>query len=46
VLRPLADVAPDLEHPTLYARVRELLADLEDEHTIRAGAYPARGYED
>jgi 2-amino-4-hydroxy-6-hydroxymethyldihydropteridine diphosphokinase len=46
VLRPLADVAPDLEHPTLYARVRELLADLEDEHTIRAGAYPARWYED
>ena len=46
VLRPLADVAPDLEHPTLYATVRELLADLADEHTIRAGGYPARWFED
>ncbi len=46
VLRPLADVAPDLEHPTLYATVRELLAGLEDEHTVRAGAYPARWFED
>jgi len=46
VLRPLADVAPDLEHPTLYATVRELLADLADEHTVRAGAYPARWFED
>jgi 2-amino-4-hydroxy-6-hydroxymethyldihydropteridine diphosphokinase len=46
VLRPLADVAPDLEHPTLYATVRELLADLADEHTVRAGGYPARWFED
>ena len=46
VLRPLADVAPDLEHPTLYVTVRELLADLADEHTVRAGAYPARWFED
>jgi 2-amino-4-hydroxy-6-hydroxymethyldihydropteridine diphosphokinase len=46
VLRPLADVAPDLEHPTLYATVRELVADLGDEHTVRAGSYPARWFED
>jgi 2-amino-4-hydroxy-6-hydroxymethyldihydropteridine diphosphokinase len=46
VLRPLADVAPDLEHPTLYATVRELLADLADEHTVRAGDYHARWFED
>ena len=46
VLRPLADVAPDLEHPILYATVRELLADLADEHTVRAGGYPARWFED
>jgi len=46
VLRPLADVAPDLEHPTLYVTVRELLADLADEHTVRAGGYPARWFED
>jgi len=46
VLRPLADVAPDLQHPTLYTTVRELLADLADEHTVRPGGYPARWFED
>ncbi|HEV8473606.1 MAG TPA: 2-amino-4-hydroxy-6-hydroxymethyldihydropteridine diphosphokinase [Methylomirabilota bacterium] len=46
VLRPLADVAPDLEHPTLYVTVRELLAELTDEHAVRPGAYPARWFED
>jgi 2-amino-4-hydroxy-6-hydroxymethyldihydropteridine diphosphokinase len=45
VLRPLADVAPDLEHPTLYRTVRELLAELGDEHTVRAGPYPRRWFE-
>jgi 2-amino-4-hydroxy-6-hydroxymethyldihydropteridine diphosphokinase len=40
VLRPLADIAPDLTHPTLYRRVQELLADLADEHEVRPGAYP------
>ena len=46
VLRPLADVAPDLQHPALYASVRELLAELADDHTVRPGAYPARWFED
>jgi 2-amino-4-hydroxy-6-hydroxymethyldihydropteridine diphosphokinase len=46
VLRPLVDIAPDLEHPTLYATARELLAGLEDEHTVHAGAYPRRWFED
>jgi 2-amino-4-hydroxy-6-hydroxymethyldihydropteridine diphosphokinase len=46
VLRPLSDVAPDLEHPTLYATVRELLDELADEHTIKPGAYPARWFEE
>jgi 2-amino-4-hydroxy-6-hydroxymethyldihydropteridine diphosphokinase len=46
VLRPLADVAPDFEHPTLYATVRDLLSELADEHTVRAGDYPARWFED
>ena len=41
VLRPLADIAPDLTHPTLYRPVRELLAELDDEHEVRRGAYPA-----
>src|SRR6266545_4861464 len=46
VLRPLADLAPELEHPALYRSVRELLAELVDEHDVRAGAYPARWFED
>ena len=46
VLQPLADLAPDLEHPVLYRSVRELLADLEDEHDVRQGDYPARWYAD
>jgi 2-amino-4-hydroxy-6-hydroxymethyldihydropteridine diphosphokinase len=46
VLRPLSDVAPDLEHPTLYATVRELLAELADDQTVTPGAYPARWFED
>lgn len=41
VLRPLADIAPDVTHPTLYRSVRELLAELVDEHEVRRGAYPA-----
>jgi 2-amino-4-hydroxy-6-hydroxymethyldihydropteridine diphosphokinase len=46
VLQPLADLAPDLEHPVLYRSVRELLADLEDEHDVRQGDYPVRWYTD
>jgi 2-amino-4-hydroxy-6-hydroxymethyldihydropteridine diphosphokinase len=46
VLRPLADLAPDLTHPTLYRRVRELLDDLADDHEVRRGAYPIRWFED
>ena len=46
VLRPLADVAPDLQHPTLYATVREMLDELTDDHHVRPGAYPARWFED
>jgi len=46
VLQPLADLAPDLEHPVLYRSVRDLLADLGDEHDVRPGDYPARWYAD
>lgn len=46
VLRPLADVAPELEHPTLYTTVRQLLGELTDDHTVKPGAYPARWFED
>jgi 2-amino-4-hydroxy-6-hydroxymethyldihydropteridine diphosphokinase len=46
VLRPLADLAPELQHPTLYRTVRQLLAELEDEHDVQRGHYPARWFED
>jgi 2-amino-4-hydroxy-6-hydroxymethyldihydropteridine diphosphokinase len=46
VLRPLADLAPDVEHPTLYRTVRDLLAELQDEHDVRPGDYPLRWFED
>ena len=41
VLRPLAEVAPDLRHPTLYRTAREILAELEDDHAVEAADYPA-----
>ena len=46
VLRPLADIAPELTHPTLYRPVRELLAELADDHEVRPGAYPTRWLEE
>lgn len=46
VLRPLADLAPELEHPTLYRTVRDLLAELVDDHTVRRPDLPARWLED
>ena len=46
VLRPLADVAPELEHPTMYVTVRELLSELADDHTVRPGNYSPRWFED
>ena len=46
VLRPLADVAPDLRHPTLYQTVRELLQELEDDHAVEAADYPAEWLRD
>ncbi len=46
VLRPLADVAPDLRHPTLYQTVRQMLADVEDEHAVEAADYPAEWLRD
>jgi len=45
VLRPLADLAPDLEHPVLYQTIRELLEALTDEHGVRPAPFPRRWYE-
>ncbi|HEX2440291.1 MAG TPA: 2-amino-4-hydroxy-6-hydroxymethyldihydropteridine diphosphokinase [Methylomirabilota bacterium] len=45
VLRPLADIAPDFTHPTLYRRVSELLDELADEHEVRRGAFPTHWLE-
>lgn len=46
VLRPLADLAPDLVHPVLYRTVHDLLEELEDEHDVRRGDYPPAWFRD
>jgi 2-amino-4-hydroxy-6-hydroxymethyldihydropteridine diphosphokinase len=45
VLRPLADVAPDLQHPALYQSISELLDELVDEHDVRPSDYPRRWFD-
>ena len=45
VLRPLADVAPEVEHPILYQTIQELLAALEDEHEVTVSDLPRRWFE-
>lgn len=46
VLRPLADLAPALLHPTLYRTVSELLEEVSDEHEIRPGTAGGRWFDD
>jgi len=45
VLRPLCDLAPELEHPVLYQTIRELLEALSDEHEVRPSDLPRRWFE-
>jgi len=45
VLRPLVELAPELEHPALYRRFTELLDELVDEHDVRPGDFPRRWFE-
>ena len=45
VLRPLADLAPELEHPVLYQTIRELLEALADEHEVQPSDLPTRWFE-
>ena len=45
VLHPLADLAPELEHPVLYQTIRELLEGLEDEHQVLMADLPRRWFE-
>ena len=45
VLRPLADVAPALEHPTLYRTMRELAAEIEDTHEVILAELPPEWFE-
>lgn len=45
VLRPLADLAPELEHPVFYRTIRELLDELDDEHDVRPGDFPSHWFD-
>ena len=45
VLEPLAEVAPDLEHPVLYRTIRQLLEGLEDEHRVAGLDLPRRWFD-
>lgn len=39
-LRPLADLAPEVEHPALYRTVRDLLEAVDDAHEVRPADAP------
>lgn len=45
VLQPLADLAPELEHPVLYQTIRELLETLDDDHQVVPSDLPRRWFQ-
>jgi 2-amino-4-hydroxy-6-hydroxymethyldihydropteridine diphosphokinase len=45
VLRPLAELAPELEHPALYRPIGELLREVDDEHDVRPGDFPRHWFD-
>ena len=45
VLRPLADLAPEVEHPILYQTVRDLLESLEDDHQVVPADLPRQWFQ-
>lgn len=45
VLRPLADLAPELEHPTLYRTIRQLAEELEDAHEVKIADLPREWFD-
>lgn len=45
VLHPLADLAPEIEHPVLYQTIREILEALDDEHQVLMADLPRRWFE-
>lgn len=44
VLRPLVELAPNVEHPVLYRTVSELLEELEDDHRVIASELPRQWF--
>jgi len=45
VLHPLAELAPELEHPVFYQTISQLLDELDDAHAVRPTSLPPRWFD-